>query len=301
MKAGTQNHLKVKRLKRLLGIPLYRAVGILETLWLLCSDCADEGDVGKFSDEEIAEYLEWDGPDPSALVRALVDTGWIDRDTTNRLVIHDWLEHCPEFVRERIRKRRMRAAKHTNDHQITTYVSPTADKHGQQRTTPDQPPLVPSFPNPTQPNPTHSSCGEDATARDCDGKTAKATGSEDGSSDGECATDKATSKANGKGYPAQFEEFWNCYPARGGRRRGKRECWSLWVQAIREAERQPLIEATRQYAASDEVARGFARDPKRFLAKDWWRDWLPAVSALPRQPPKPPPEVPHHIPKARFT
>jgi hypothetical protein len=162
VKAGTQNHLKVKRLKRLLGIPLYRAVGILETLWLLCSDCADEGDVGKFSDEEIAEYLEWDGPDPSALVRALVDTGWIDRDTTNRLVIHDWLEHCPEFIRERVRKRRMRAAKPTGDRQQRTYVASRTDNAGQLRTTPDQPPHVPSFPNPSQPNPsqpTHQASG----------------------------------------------------------------------------------------------------------------------------------------------
>lgn len=91
MKAGTHNHLKVKRLKRLLGIPLYRAVGILETLWLLCIDCCDEGNIGKFTDEEIADYLEWDG-DPSALARGLSDSGWLDPHDTERLVVSGWAD-----------------------------------------------------------------------------------------------------------------------------------------------------------------------------------------------------------------
>lgn len=163
MKAGTQNHVKVRRLKRLLGVPLYQAVGLLETVWLLCSDCCDEGNLGKFTDEEIADYLEWEGP-PGMVVNALVEAGWVDRDEKHRLVVHDWLEHCPEFVRERVRKRHMREAKaakkHGDDQEQRTYVrseadksGTTADKTGQGR---DKPPFVPSIPNPTQPNPTNS-------------------------------------------------------------------------------------------------------------------------------------------------
>lgn len=170
MKAGTQNHLKVRRLKRLLGVPIYQAVGILETIWLLCSDCCDQGNIGKFTDEEIADYLEWEGS-PEVLVKSLIDAGWVDEHKDYRLVIHDWLEHCPEFVRERVRKRHMREAKAgrkpSSDQEIRTYVSSEADKPG---TNPDKggtaadktgqgrdkPPLVPSIPNPTQPNPTNS-------------------------------------------------------------------------------------------------------------------------------------------------
>jgi hypothetical protein len=155
MKAGTQNHLKVKRLKRLLGVPLYQAVGILETLWLLAIDCCDEGDVGKYSDEEIADYLEWGGS-ASELVRALADAGWIDPDQSGRYVIHDWLEHAPEFIRERVRKRRERKSKSErrliDSSNQTTYAQSAADNTGRSRTDQDQPPLVPSIPNPTNPN-----------------------------------------------------------------------------------------------------------------------------------------------------
>ena len=137
MKAGTHNHLKTKRLKRLLGVPLYRAVGILETLWLLCIDCCDEGDIGKFSDDEIADYLEWDG-DASELVRALSDSGWTDPDADRRLVVHDWLEHCPEFIRDRVRKRHARnekaSIKASDRRSNTTYDQSDPDKPGQTRT-----------------------------------------------------------------------------------------------------------------------------------------------------------------------
>lgn len=159
MKAGTQNHLKTKRLKRLLKIPLYRAVGILETLWLLCVDCCDEGNIGKFTDDEIADYLEWEGS-PSELVRALSDSGWTDLDSHGRPVIHDWLEHCPEFIRDRVRKRIARHSKDCNDHssrcKTTTYAPPESDKTGQDRTNtgPDRDLTVYVNSIPTQPIPT---------------------------------------------------------------------------------------------------------------------------------------------------
>lgn len=142
MKVGTHNHVKMKRLKRLLGVPLYRAVGILECLWLLCTECCDEGDIGKFSDEEIADYLEWDGC-VSQLVPALSASGWIDADVSHRLVVHDWLDHCPDFIRERVRKRRMREGK---KHKIRTYDRNGRDSSGQRRTKADKPPHVPSLP-----------------------------------------------------------------------------------------------------------------------------------------------------------
>ena len=162
-----------------ISVEIFRlSINVLETIWLLCSDCCDQGNIGKFTDDEIADYLEWEGS-PEVLVKSLIDAGWVDEHEDYRLVIHDWLEHCPEFVRERVRKRHMREAKAgrkpSSDQEIRTYVSSeadkpgtntdkggtAADKTGQGR---DKPPLVPSIPNPTQPNqfnPNH--CG---TARD---------------------------------------------------------------------------------------------------------------------------------------
>ncbi len=119
-------------------------------------------------------------------------------------------------------------------------------------------------------------CGEDATVSDQ---------SEDGS-------------GTALSYPQAFEDFWLAYPTRGGRKRGKGKCYGMWRQAIREAERQPLVEAARVYAASDDSTRGFAKDPERFLAKDWWRDWLPSVETAVVQHSQP--EVQRRIKPANF-
>lgn len=179
MKAGTHNHMKTKRLKRLLGIPLYQAVGILESLWLLCTDCCDEGNIGKFTDEEIADYLEWDG-DASELVRALSDSGWTDSDKDRRLVIHDWIDHCPEYIRDRIRKRQARSDKASKPHDEEidpnnqrTYASSEPDKAGQSRTDTghDRDLTVYSKPIPTHSNPTNtlSDKNEDKQSEQVDG------------------------------------------------------------------------------------------------------------------------------------
>lgn len=154
MKAGTHNHLKTKRLQRLLEIPLYRAVGVLETIWLLCVDCCDEGNIGKFTDAEIAEYLEWEG-DPSKLVNALAESGWLDPDEDYRFRVHDWFEHCPDFIKNRIRKRNARAVKANktgdNSRDLTTYDQSDADNCGQERTCPPPSGSVPSMSIPFQP------------------------------------------------------------------------------------------------------------------------------------------------------
>jgi len=102
MKTGGLHHLKTKRLKMALGIPLYRAVGLLETLWLTVGECAWEfGDIGRFDDIEIAAAIEWEG-EPGTLIQALIDSHFLDPHPRFRLVVHGWYEHCPGYVRKRI-------------------------------------------------------------------------------------------------------------------------------------------------------------------------------------------------------
>jgi hypothetical protein len=110
---------------------------------------------------------------------------------------------------------------------------------------------------------------------------------------------QAKAKANGEDCPEAFEAFWQAYPLRGGRKRGKRTCLGIWRQVIRAGERPLLVEAARHYADSAESQRGFARDPERFLRNEWWRDWVPK---LPLAPPTKAPaaDVPHRIAKATF-
>ena len=98
MKSGTPNLLKFKRLQRQLGTSKSSTVGHLELLWLeACANCP-EGDVGRFSNEEIAIMVDWAG-DPDLLVESAVNSGWLDSCEVHRLLIHDWHEHCPNFVK----------------------------------------------------------------------------------------------------------------------------------------------------------------------------------------------------------
>jgi hypothetical protein len=99
MKLNTIHHPKVLRLKRRLQVPTWGAVGILESLWHLTATHAKDGAIGRqFTNEDLANSIGWDS-DPDQLVEALVDSGWVDRCAVNRLVIHDWQDHCPDFVR----------------------------------------------------------------------------------------------------------------------------------------------------------------------------------------------------------
>lgn len=73
------------------------AVGIVESMIALALHLCQRGDVGKFTDKQIEEWVGWTG-EPGAMVRALVECRWLDEDKDHRLVIHDWRDHAPAFV-----------------------------------------------------------------------------------------------------------------------------------------------------------------------------------------------------------
>ena len=104
MKAGTDNHIKFRKLKRLLNVPMYVACGILESLWLFAGQHADDGYIGRHSNEDICDWIEYDG-DPDQLVDALVQSRWLDRRHDGTVEIHDWLDHAPTYIKDRWRKR----------------------------------------------------------------------------------------------------------------------------------------------------------------------------------------------------
>jgi hypothetical protein len=104
MKLNTIQHPKLLRLRRRLSIPTWGAVGILESLWHLTAQHAKDGAIGKtFTNEDIANAIGWEDC-PNNLIEALVSSGWLDMCESNRLVVHDWHEHCPEFVKGNIRR-----------------------------------------------------------------------------------------------------------------------------------------------------------------------------------------------------
>lgn len=88
-------------------------------------------------------------------------------------------------------------------------------------------------------------------------------------------------------YPSWFESFWNLYPARKGKKAGKKSTYKIAI-LIPKADVDLLLTATKNYAESDDCRRGFAKDPERFLKNDYWRDFVTApTEPRPSGPPAP--------------
>lgn len=95
MKRGTPQHPKTKALARSLAVPVYSAVGLLEMLWHFTAEFAPQGNVGRFSNQDIADALGW-VECPDRLVDALLAARWIEQHKTHRLVVHDWHDHADD-------------------------------------------------------------------------------------------------------------------------------------------------------------------------------------------------------------
>jgi hypothetical protein len=93
----TPDSMKFRKLQRRLGVPKVIVVGTLELLWLATQKNAKRGDIGRFTNEEIAIECEWE-LDPDELIEALVETGWLDRSKEHRLTVHDWPQHAPRYI-----------------------------------------------------------------------------------------------------------------------------------------------------------------------------------------------------------
>jgi len=83
--------------------PKYHVSGLLEELWQFTAKNAPLGDVGKFDNADIAAMVEWEG-DPDELVDMLIDCGWLDESKEWRLVVHDWHDHAPNYVKGNVQR-----------------------------------------------------------------------------------------------------------------------------------------------------------------------------------------------------
>jgi len=104
MKRGTVDHPKTIALAQRLGIEQWAAVGILETLWHWTARYARRGDVGRYSDGQIAQGIHWQEQAPGVLIAALVETGWLDTCGDHRLVIHDLADHADDAWRKSLQR-----------------------------------------------------------------------------------------------------------------------------------------------------------------------------------------------------
>ena len=98
MKQGTTEKVKFKKLKRRLRLPEWQCIGLLEAVWRCVATNAPAGDIGRLSNEDIAAAIEYED-DPDELIEHLVECGWLDVDSEHRLIVHDWSEHVPNFIK----------------------------------------------------------------------------------------------------------------------------------------------------------------------------------------------------------
>jgi hypothetical protein len=115
MKREAVGHTKMKKLCRVLDIPIYQGVGILESIWHLTARQAQRGDIGKLSNEDIAFGIDY-RCEPEDLISALVRCGWLDRDRRYRLIVHDWHEHADDAVKRRVMRSGLGFSLPTNEH-----------------------------------------------------------------------------------------------------------------------------------------------------------------------------------------
>lgn len=106
MKREALNHSKMKRLCRRLGIPRWQAVGLLESIWALAAMETPRGDIGKLSNEDIADAIEYEG-DAGQMIDGLVAARWLDPHPEFRLVVHDWFDHADDAVHMKLARARL--------------------------------------------------------------------------------------------------------------------------------------------------------------------------------------------------
>jgi len=98
VKHSTINNVKFLRLKRKLMLGQWQTIGILESLWMFAIHSAPDGAIGRFLNEDIAAAMDYNG-DADLLISVLIECGWIDVDPLHRLLIHDWIDHAPNYLK----------------------------------------------------------------------------------------------------------------------------------------------------------------------------------------------------------
>lgn len=150
---GLAAHPKTKRAARALGVSIPMLLGHLHLLWYWATEYAQDGDLSRYEDWEIAEAALWEGQ-PDAFIRALADCGqpgFLEMGD-HTLLIHDWGEYFGRLVekreanRERMRVRRAEHVQNTCDTRVgleerSVEERSVAKKGGNARAREDTPPV----------------------------------------------------------------------------------------------------------------------------------------------------------------
>lgn len=101
--AELAQHPKTRKLARLLGVSIPTAIGHLHLLWHFALKYASDGDLSRFTDEDIADGCMWEGGAP-VICNALHDSGYIDvgpADEPLRITLHDWQDYGGKAIKQK--------------------------------------------------------------------------------------------------------------------------------------------------------------------------------------------------------
>lgn len=100
VKRGTTEHPKFGALSMRLGLDQWETIGLLEALWMFTGRFAPRGDIGRWTDAQIAHGIGWKRTTAQELVTALTEetSRWLDALEGVRLYVHDWPQHCDDAI-----------------------------------------------------------------------------------------------------------------------------------------------------------------------------------------------------------
>lgn len=120
-----REHPKRKRLSRLLGLDAYATIGLLHCLWWWAMAYAPDGDLSRYTPEDIADGIDWPG-DPGQLIEALREAGFLDD-----LQLHDWEEYGEKLYQRRQRNAAQMRARRQAERAVdeSTAAQDTTEEH----------------------------------------------------------------------------------------------------------------------------------------------------------------------------
>ena len=252
-------HPKTRRLARALECSIPAAIGHLHCLWWWAMDYAQDGNIGTYDYEEIADAALWDG-DPHLFWQALVTSGYVDlitEDGPPAHVLHDWHDYAGRLIEQRHQaKERTRAwrDRHKPSPPIVTNAHVTHNEHITYGTSHARL----TEPNSTVPNNTLEveSAGKERVQEPTPDKPART-----------------------RTYPEHFERTWADYPA--GHKQDKPGTFKVYQAVKPDAEvQQAMTDGLQQWLLCQRWQEGVIVDMKRWVKERRWEAPPPAATTM---------------------
>jgi hypothetical protein len=231
-------HRKTLAFADILNVPEVIVVGHLAALWTWGLDNAPDG-VLPISERIIARAAQWTGV-ATAFVNALISVGFLDETDTETIHIHNWERYAGRLIEKRkanaarMREARSKYAASTEEERVE-HVQRTNDARAGA--------TVPNRTIPNQPSPPTPPKGEGVSVAE-------------------------------QNFQDFYREFMEHYPPdRDGKKPGGIKI-ERKARAILVRDRDDVLVATKHYAQTDKVIRGFVKAPDSFLTADYWRAYI---------------------------